>query len=101
MAAPNRKVYEADLLEFNSPVLQQCSYVLSEAVSKCSRQEKQGRQQLSYENMKWNSIKITQLATLLSKEDFFWYLIDVGFIDHSCLKCLKCEGSLTLQYRSR
>jgi competence CoiA-like predicted nuclease len=101
MAASNRKVPEADLLEFSSPILQKYSKELSEAASKCSRLEKKGHQQLYYENRKWNNAKITQLAVILSKEDFFRYIIEVGYIDQSCLKCLKCEGSLTLQYLSR
>ena len=46
---------------------------------------------------KWTSIKITVLASVLDPLDWYNYLVEVGFIDPSHVKCKQCKGTLSLQ----
>ena len=96
-----RKTFAIPLLEFSSPILKRDSKEITEADSKCHRSENDGSQLMPFEEKPWNTTKITILTVILSKEDLFKYLVEVGFIDHSNLKCKKCDGPLTPQYSSR
>jgi hypothetical protein len=87
MSAVKRKVAEVDNLEFFSPLLQKYAKEISETLPKLSRNEKKGDKKNSFEEKPWNTIKITQLGTILSKGDFFPYLSEIGFIEHSKKKC--------------
>ena len=55
----------------------------------------------SYDKMPWSILKITQIIHILSSFDLISYLIELYFIDHIKLKCLKCQGVFKLINKQR
>ena len=49
----------------------------------------------------WSRYKIDVLSALMTNSDFFKYLIEVGFVDSSFIKCPDCEGSMEIQRKKK
>ena len=92
-------------MEFESQILQKYESELIESCRKMGkfRVKNNGREKPaeSYDQMPWSILKITQIIHILSSFDLISYLIELNFIDHSNLKCLKCQGVLKLNNKQR
>jgi hypothetical protein len=92
-------------MEFESEILQKYESELLESCRKTGillvRNNGRARETVSYDNMRWNITKIFQIITFLTSIDLISYLKEIKFIDHSKLRCLKCNGVLTLNNKQR
>lgn len=48
----------------------------------------------------WTSIKISVLASIMSKADFIYLLIEIGFLNTEFVKCKQYKGQMSLQEHS-
>lgn len=46
---------------------------------------------------KWSAFKITYFAIIMSKLDWYTYLVEVGFINNLNVNCKQCNGKMQLQ----
>lgn len=49
--------------------------------------------------LNWTAFKICYLAIMMTKFDWYRYLVEVGFIDNSNVSCNMCKSSMNLKKR--
>ena len=77
-------------LQFRSPLLEKYKDLLEVNYRKIRRIPPNAI--VIFDELPWSAFKINLLAMVMTKLDLFKYLVELGFLNNSEVKCLKCNS---------